>query len=474
MHITHHGGQDGVTGSCHQLHFSESNSVLIDCGSFQGRDARLHPDPRIEFPLDGIDALVLTHVHIDHIGRLPYLLEAGFNKPIYCTPPTARFLPIMLEDAIRLGITRNKKVIAEVIKEIKELIEPVPYGKWHTLKHNAQFRFFPAGHILGSAYVEFDHGDERIVFSGDLGSRCTPILNPPKSPERADVLVLESTYGDRLHEGRETRVERLEAILCETLENRGVTLIPAFSLGRTQEILFELNQIIEDIGRKSCCDMLKGIDIIIDSPMALKLTEIYEQMSAYWSEEAREVLTVDNQPFVFSNLIEIDQGGESRGTIEYLKRSGKPAIVIAGSGMCTGGRIMDYLRAFIGRPNTDIVFVGYQAAGTTGRYIQDCQEGKCSVKIDHQEYHVRAKTHTLTGYSAHADQADLIKFVQGIPNKPREIRLVHGEDQAKAVLAEKLKALGYTVNASVSGRTLELPPGFDPKHPDTSKSSQSE
>ncbi|MFN9628238.1 MAG: MBL fold metallo-hydrolase RNA specificity domain-containing protein, partial [Planctomycetota bacterium] len=391
-------------------------------------------------------ALLLTHVHIDHIGRIPYLIEAGFHKPIYCTPPTAKFLPVMLEDAIRLGITRNKKVVANLLKAITELIHPVSYGKWQSIPGNAEFRFSTAGHILGAAVIEVKNKESWVCFSGDLGSRCTPILNPPVSPERADILVMESTYGDRIHEGRENRMQRLEAILLDTLENRGVTLIPAFSLGRTQELLYELNQIIEGIGKKHGQSALSAYDIIVDSPLAIKLTDIYEQMEPYWGQEAREVLTVDSQPFVFNNLIEIDRGGESAGNIEYLKRSGKPAIIIAGSGMCAGGRIMDYLRAFLHRPNTDVVFVGYQAVGTTGRAIQDCQEGKCSVRIDQKEYPVRAKTHTLSGYSAHADQLDLIKFIQGIPKPPKEIRLVHGEEHAKEALQKKLTELGYNAN----------------------------
>jgi metallo-beta-lactamase family protein len=446
MEIVHHGGYLGVTGSCHQLHLNSSESILIDCGSFQGADARRRPSPEIDFPLDGIAALLLTHVHIDHIGRIPYLIEAGFHKPIYCTPPTAKFLPVMLEDAIRLGITRNKKVVANLLKSITDLIQPVSYGKWQRIPGNAEFRFSTAGHILGAAVIEVKNKESWICFSGDLGSRCTPILNPPVSPERADVLVMESTYGDRIHEGREDRMQRLETILLDTLENRGVTLIPAFSLGRTQELLYELNQVIEGIGKKHGHSALSAYDIIVDSPLAIKLTDIYEQMEPYWGQEAREILTVDSQPFVFNNLIEIDRAGESAGNIEYLKRSGKPAIIIAGSGMCAGGRIMDYLKAFLHRPNTDVVFVGYQAVGTTGRAIQDCQEGKCSVRIDQKEYPVRAKTHTLSGYSAHADQLDLIKFVQGIPKPPKEIRLVHGEEHAKEALQKKLTELGYNAH----------------------------
>lgn len=459
MQVTHHGGHLGVTGSCHQVHLNANRSVLIDCGSFQGRDAKKRREsPEIDFPLDGIDALLLTHVHIDHIGRIPYLLEAGFHKPIYCTPPTAHFLPIMLEDAIRLGITKNKKVVANVLKSVRELIQPIPYGKWHGLGGNTEFRFSPAGHILGSAGIEIRNKEQWIALSGDIGSRCTPILNPPVPPERADLLILESTYGDRFHEGRETRVERLEAILLDTLENRGVTLIPAFSLGRTQELLFELNQVIEGIGKKHGQSALGAYDIIVDSPMAIKLTDIYEQMQPYWSEEAREILSVDKQPFVFSNLIEIDHAGESRGNIEYLKRSGRPAIIIAGSGMCSGGRIMDYLKAFLHQPNTDILFVGYQAVGTTGRAIQECNQGKCSVRIDQREYPVRAKTHTLTGYSAHADQSDLIAYVQAIPNKPKEIRLVHGEESAKQTLKEKLQSLGYQVDYIADEAPSNEPP----------------
>jgi metallo-beta-lactamase family protein len=459
MHVTHHGGHLGVTGSCHQVHLNANHSILVDCGSFQGRDAKKRREsPEIDFPLDGIDALLLTHVHIDHVGRIPYLLEAGFHKPIYCTPPTAQFLPIMLEDAIRLGITRNKKIIANVLKSVRELIQPIPYGKWHGLGAQSEFRFSPAGHILGSAGIEIRNKDQWIALSGDIGSRCTPILNPPVPPQRADLLILESTYGDRFHEGRETRVERLEAILLDTLENRGVTLIPAFSLGRTQELLFELNQVIEGIGKKHGHSALGAYDIIVDSPMAIKLTDIYEQMQPYWSEEAREILSVDKQPFVFSNLIEIDHAGESRGNIEYLKRSGRPAIIIAGSGMCSGGRIMDYLKTFLHQPNTDILFVGYQAVGTTGRAIQECNQGKCSVRIDQREYPVRAKTHTLSGYSAHADQSDLLAYVQAIPNKPQEIRLVHGEESAKQTLKEKLQSLGYQVDYIADETSSNEPP----------------
>ncbi len=443
MEITHHGAREGVTGSCHQLHLTDSRSLLIDCGTFQGKDAKEHEDPEIDFPLDGIQALIVTHVHIDHIGRIPYLLDAGFRGPIYCTQPTAKLMPLMLEDAIRLGVTRKKREIQEYLKDLKRLFHPLPYDKWEKLDGGTRIRFQQAGHVLGSAYVEIEHGEERFVFSGDLGSRETPLLKDPISPERADVLVLESTYGNRIHEGREERTKNLEEILCRTLSNRGVTIIPAFSLGRTQELLYEMNKIFEHIQHETKCSLLHAVDVIVDSPLANRLTDIYNGMKEFWDEEAKEVLEIDSQPLVFKNLVEIDRHGEHRDTIEYLKNSGVPAVIVAGSGMCTGGRVVNYLKEFVGRETTDIVFIGFQAAGTPGRYIQSNSEW---VRLDGRPYTIRAKVHTLSGYSAHADQSDLIRFVQGIPNKPRLIRLVHGEPDAKAALAEKLRELGYVVD----------------------------
>ncbi|MFM8173963.1 MAG: MBL fold metallo-hydrolase [Pirellulaceae bacterium] len=442
MEITHHGGRSGVTGSCHQLRLTGDRSVLIDCGSFQGRDAIGHEDPRIDFPLKGIEALLVTHVHIDHIGRIPYLLAAGFDRPIYCSQPTARLLPVMLEDSIRLGITRNRAVIRDVLGDIKKLLKPLPYGTWEKIGNDLTVRYQPAGHVLGSSYVEIEHDSQRVVFSGDLGSRMTPILDDPKSPERADTLVLESTYGNRNHEGREVRLQALEKILCHTMRNKGVTIIPAFSLGRTQELLYEMNRILENIGYKNQCSMLGQIPILVDSPLARRLTEIYTDMTEFWDAEAKEVLSIDDQPLVFQNLIELDGHREHQKMIQRLQSRNQPAIVIAGSGMCVGGRVVNYLKQFLGRESTDVVFIGYQAEGTPGRVIQS---GRSTVRLDGRYYPIRAKVHTLTGYSAHADQSDLLKFVQGIPEKPKEIRLVHGEALAQAGLREKLEGLSYRV-----------------------------
>ncbi len=442
MRVVHHGAHEGVTGSCHQLMITDKRSLLIDCGLFQGQDAKGREESEIDFPLDGIQGLVLTHVHLDHIGRVPYLIAAGYNGPIYCSPPTAKLLPLMLEDGLRLGVTRNKRVIARFLQELKRLVRPMAFNKWHHLDGGINMRLIPAGHVLGSAYVEIEHGDERFVFSGDLGSTHAPLLIEPRSPERADFLVLESTYGDRLHSGREDRCKQLEDILCRSMANSGVTIIPAFSLGRTQELLYELNDIFHRVERRCACDLLNAVDVIVDSPLSLRLTQVYDSMREYWSEEARQVLTYDDQPLVFDNLVNVDGHRDHLRKVQYLQKSRKPAIVIAGSGMCTGGRVVDYLKAFVQDPTTDIVFVGFQAIGTPGRYIQD-KAGW--VRLDGQKFDIRAEVHTLSGYSAHADQADLLRFVQGMQSPPKAIRLVHGEPEAKKALGDKLISLGYNV-----------------------------
>lgn len=441
MHVVHHGALRGVTGSCHQLVLDSSKSLLVDCGLFQGKDAKHRDTEMIDFSLEGVEALVVTHVHLDHIGRIPYLIAGGFNGPIYCSPPTAKLLPLMMEDALRVGVTRNKRLIERFLHDLRRFVRPMSYNDWHSLDIGIDMRMTPAGHVLGSAIVEFDLHGERFVFSGDLGSRHQPLLKEPVSPERADFLVLESTYGDRNHVGRTQRVEQLERILCRTLQNKGVTIIPAFSVGRTQELLFEMNHIFDDVERQLGCSLLKGIDVIIDSPLAQRFTEIYNDLQHYWDEEAQQVLTWDDQPLVFENLVQIDSHFEHRDTIDYIKESDLPAIVIAASGMCTGGRVVNYLKEFLGDPKTDVVFVGYQAEGTPGRYIQDSDW----VRLDGQRYEIKAQTHQLSGYSAHADQADLLRFVEGMQEAPKAIRLVHGESHAKATLKRELEHRGYKV-----------------------------
>jgi len=253
IEIKHHGAINGVTGSCHELRFKDGAGVLVDCGLFQGAETSGQgADSKqltIEFDISHIEALVVTHVHIDHVGRIPYLMAAGFDKPIFCSEASAKLLPLVLEDAVKIGFTRNQRLIDQFLGKIKSLIVPMPYKRWSVIKHEhgeLAIKLQPAGHILGSAYVEFDCrlieqgkriAKHRVVFAGDLGAPYAPLLPAPKSPWRADELVIESTYGDRVHEGRRHRRLKLKKIVEHALQNNGALLIPAFSIGRTQEAL---------------------------------------------------------------------------------------------------------------------------------------------------------------------------------------------------------------------------------------------
>ena len=536
--IEHHGAQDGVTGSCHQLHMDAANSLLIDCGLFQGREASV--DGRagagrlaIEFSLATIKALIVTHVHIDHVGRIPYLLAAGFKGPILCSEPSAKLLPIVLEDAFKLGFSRDQKEVERYIKLVEQRLQPLPYKQWFTLIETdelcVRIRLQRAGHILGSAYVEIDvlypgTGDtKRIVFSGDLGAPHAPLLMPPEPPERADILVLESTYGDRLHEDRASRRQRLEAVIEHALQDQGTVLIPAFSIGRTQELLYELEEIIHsklrahtdkrplnaDEGdsefanswstphsqppippaenakatarsgstaniqsplpsgerarvRDNSDSSEYGLEtnwpqlpIILDSPLATRFTEAYRCLQPYWNQEARERVEAGRNPLAFDNLIMIDNHADHIAVLNRLAQTARPAIVIAGNGMCSGGRIVNYLKAMLHEPRHDVLFVGYQAKGTPGHAIQQFGPKGGYVELDGERFDIRAKVTSISGYSAHADQKGLVEFVTGMREWPEEIRVVHGEAHAK----RKLSALLHNQFIPL-GRLTKILPGL--------------
>lgn len=451
MKIKHHGAVNGVTGSCHELSFDNNNSVLIDCGLFQGaetsNDGASFEKLQIEFPVEHIRALFVTHCHIDHVGRIPYLFAAGFNGPIYCTKPTAELLPLVLEDALKIGFTKNKTLIQRALKQITKNIIGIHYYHWMTLPESTlKARFSPAGHILGSAYIQFDLGkhekNRRIIFSGDLGAPYTPLLPSAKSPYQADVLIIESTYGDRLHGPRRDRHKTLKQLIEKCVTDNGVVLIPAFSIGRTQELLYEFEHIIHSnkkmTHKKSDWE---NIEIIVDSPMAAKFTQTYRKLKTYWDKEARRKKTAGRHPLSFSQITTIGDHREHTQTVAYLKKHQRPAIVIAASGMCSGGRIVNYLKALIEDKRTDILFVGYQAQGTPGREIQNWGPKNGHVTLDGKRYNINAGTNTISGYSAHADQKDLVNFVKRMRKKPSEIRIIHGDKNAKRALRSKLMTL---------------------------------
>ena len=449
--ISHHGATSGVTGSCHELtvgHAAEKSGILIDCGLFQGQDegrGASASDLSIDFPIDHIRALVVTHVHIDHVGRIPYLLAAGFDGPIICSEPSAIMLPEILEDALKIGFTRDRQLIDRVLGVIRSRLVPVPYGQWHSVfagdDCSLSVRLQRAGHILGSAYVECDaragESEERVVFSGDLGAPHAPLLPAPQSPERADRLVIESTYGDKDHEDREMRRYRLKAVLEHALEDGGTVLVPAFSIGRTQALLYEIEGLIHEFGG----ELWSNLEIIVDSPLAAEFTRIYRDLKPYWDAEAIELVRQGRHPLSFEQLTVINSHEDHINAVDYLARSHRPCVVLAGSGMCAGGRVVNYLKAMLGDKRNDVLFVGYQAAGTPGRDILTYGPRGGWVELDGDRYDIRARIHQVGGYSAHAGQSDLAAFVSGIPVSPREIRIVHGDQDAKQALKRCFQSL---------------------------------
>ncbi len=464
--LKHHGAVDGVTGSCHELTLANGQSVLIDCGLFQGAETSADgagaAQLAVTFPVAQVVALVVTHVHIDHVGRIPYLLAAGFAGPILCSEASAALLPMVLEDALEVGFTRDRALIARVLRVIRERVVALPYGVWHEVvagHSGLRVKLQPAGHILGSAYVECEVRDgsatTRVVFSGDLGAPYTPLLPAPKSPYRADVVVLESTYGDRQHEARRLRRERLRAVVEHALANRGALLIPAFSVGRTQELLYELEQLIHQYRERPAAPGLAWADleIIVDSPLAADFTAGYARLREHWDREARRRLASGRHPLAFDQVLTIADHATHLQTVEYLARTVRPAVVIAASGMCSGGRIVNYLKALLGDARHDVLFVGYQAAGTPGRAIQQYGSKGGYVDLDGQRYPIRAKVHTLGGYSAHADQRDLVNFIGRMRVKPKQVILVHGDERAKAALAGVLRQ-------RFVGLDVRIPQGF--------------
>ena len=443
--IKHHGAVNGVTGSCHQLFSPSGDSVLIDCGMFQGAEASQleNGSLEIDFPLDGVKALLVTHCHIDHVGRIPYLLAAGFDGPIYATEATAHLLPLVIEDAIKVGLTRNRRLIDKVLARLSSLLKPIRYDQWFDVLNmpDLKGRFRMAGHIMGSAYVEFNLAGKRLLFSGDLGAPYSPLLAAPKSPYRADCLVIESTYGDKNHTGRKDRKRRLQEVIERCLSNAGTVLIPAFSIGRTQELLYE----IEDIIHRVKGDW-QNLDVIVDSPLAAKFTEHYRVLKPLWDNEARRKVAAGRHPLAFEQLLTVGSHDDHMRVVNYLKQTGKPAIVIAASGMCEGGRMVNYLQALLPDARNDVLFVGYQAQGTLGRDIQTYGPRGGYVFIDGERVDIQAKVYSLSGYSAHAGQQDLINFVKRMRKKPSEIRIVHGDDVAKQALQNKLQQLVPTAH----------------------------
>ncbi|SLM28666.1 Beta-lactamase domain protein [Desulfamplus magnetovallimortis] len=413
--VTHLGADNCVTGSCHLIETDNGVNILVDCGRAQGDDPEL---PFSRFPVhpDKIDYLFITHAHIDHIGRVPDLIDAGFRGEIICTHPTKALLLPMLHDALSFT-GRDEKSVRKIENMIDELSWGFEYRQTFSLKRGITFFLGNAGHILGSCFIRFSFNDSSkashpytVIFSGDLGCADTPILPDPDTPDTCDLLILESTYGDRNHSSRKERVKTLESVLEKVLADNGIVYIPAFALGRTQELIYELDR----IGI--------AVPVFIDSPLGLEITKIYSDLEEFWDMDAKKLKAMGDHPLDFRNLYSVERYRDHRRLLDIKG----PCIIIAGSGMCTGGRIVDHLEHGLDDPKNDIIFVGYQAKGTPGRRIV---EGRTPVK---------AGIYTLSGYSAHADQNGLVNWVRSMPEPPKEIRLVHGDDGARKALSSAL------------------------------------
>lgn len=457
MRIQFFGAAETVTGSRHLLEV-DGKRILVDCGLFQGerelRDKNWEPFP---VPPHSLDAVVVTHAHTDHIGYLPKLVREGYDGPIYATRATARLAKISLPDSGRLQEeearrankhgSRHKPALplyteADAYASLKRFVER-PYEEWLELPGKVQMRYLPAGHILGSAFAEiaFPNG-ERILMSGDLGRYKTPILKDPTTVESAEYLVIESTYGDRLHADEDT-LGKLEAIFRDAMANGSAVLVPSFAIGRTQELLYDIH-CLQDAGR------MPRIPIYVDSPMATSTTHLYESESQEHDSDMKMHLEAGVNPLE-PHLLQMVRDREQS---KALNAQSGPMIVISGSGMANGGRIKHHLLRRLSDPSTIVLFTGYQASGTLGRRLL---EGEPQVRIFGEEVMVRARIEKLNSLSAHADQGEILTWLKGFKTPPRRTFLVHGEPPAQAALREKIvQELAWDVVIPKFGEAFDL------------------
>lgn len=460
MKVIPYGGAKRVTGSCFYVEVRDVR-LLIDCGMFQGEDEEKNYEP---FPFDPkkIDYLVLTHAHIDHCGRIPLLVKEGFKGKIICTEPTAKLSRLMLLDASKVmyenyktllkKLARTGRVPREPLYEEYDVLEAMeffkvilPYNKDYRLSKGVVLRLRDAGHILGSAFVELDvyedNKPKRVIFSGDLGNKNKPIVQDPESPSQADYVFIESTYGDRNHKSfEESKQELLEAIRY-TIGRGGNLIIPSYALERAQEILYVLREFYEE-GKLPKCQ------IFLDSPLAISITKLFTSHPEFYDRDTYEVF-LEKNPFELPNLIYTKDVEESKA----INSISSGAIIIAGSGMLNGGRVLHHLKYNLWREECSIVFVGYQPKGTLGRKII---EGAQTVRIFSEEINVRAKVFTINGFSSHADQRGLLEWLS-YTQRPQKVFLIHGEEEKMKVFGEAIKnELGLPWHIPEEGEVIEL------------------
>jgi len=454
MKITFLGATKTVTGSNFFVE-AAGKKFIVDCGMYQGQAAEeLENAAQFEFDVESLDFMILTHAHIDHSGRIPKLFNEGFRKPIYATKATCDLCEIMLPDS---GHIQEQEIEWRNRKRIRDGKEPLPplytaadalkclqtfervyYNEIVEVDENIKLRFNDAGHMLGSAIVEVwvkENGkEEKIVFTGDLGNDDIPLLATPAIIKDADYLVMESTYGNRIHLRNDEKAQIFLNIVSETIDRGGTVVIPSFAVGRTQEILYELNNIKENTEDEAFLkkyEKLMNVPVYVDSPLAISATEVFKQNMELFDEETQELIKRGDNPLDFKGLKFTRTAEESK----ELNMMNQTAIIISASGMCEVGRIKHHLKHNIWNSLNTILFVGYQAQGTLGRRIVD---GEKNIKIFGEDIAVNAQIEYIEGYSGHADQEQLISFVKSFETKPKHIFLVHGEEQSQLDLKQKL------------------------------------
>jgi len=447
MKIRFLGAAENVTGSRFLVE-SDKSRILIDCGLYQEREFRSRNWEDFPVKPSEIDNVILTHAHLDHCGYLPKLVREGFKGKIFCTPPTAGIVQISLMDSAKIQEEdaefkkrRHKRAgrkgahpeiplyTTKDARKVFSRFEEVPYQQEIQISPGIKATLYDAGHILGSAMVELkikENGKEKtLIFSGDIGRWDRPILRNPSIFEKADFVSMESTYGNRLHEEKEPSLKKLQRIIVETKEAGGNIVIPTFAIERAQELLYDINKLLLE-------NKIPHLLVFVNSPMAINVTEVFKEYPDYFDKEARALLKEDNSLFNFP-LLKLTKSVAESKAINYIKGT---SIIMAGSGMCTGGRIKHHLVRNITRPESTILFVGYQAQGTLGREILERPK---NVRILGQTYPVRARIEKINGISAHADKDELLRWVSGFQKQPEKIFIVHGEKEVAAEFASTLR-----------------------------------
>jgi len=449
------GGASNVTGARYLLEVNDTR-LLVDCGLYQERDLKYRNWEPFIIPPSSIDALLLTHAHVDHCGLIPKLVREGFGGKIYCTTATSEITKIILLDAAHLQEEdaalkkrrherENRKgrfpevplYTQEDARAAFPLFEPVNYKEPVTLGDGIRATFYDAGHVLGSSMIKItvsQQGESRtILFSGDVGRWDKPILEDPTEFTEIDYVITESTYGDRTHQESPDINESLAEIINSTWKAGGNIIVPSFALQRAQEILYHMNQLLIE-------DRIPHIMVFLDSPMAVRITEVFRHHSDLFDKEMSRLMRQDRSPFDFSGLKMVQTVDESKA-LNHIRGT---TMIIAGSGMCTGGRVKHHLVTNIIRPESTVLFVGYQAIGTLGRLITD---GAKKVRILGQQYPVRARIARIGGFSAHADRNELLRWISNLDSAPRQVFIVHGEARAAKKFGQFLrKKTGWEVS----------------------------